>query len=203
MADKPNNADRPSKTDQPNKAPSKVEVIKATSDQLRGTLAAEMAADTTHFSEADKQLLKFHGLYEQENRDERRAARAEGGGKTYSFMLRTRLPGGHLTPEQYLVHDDLATRYANDTLRVTTRQCFQFHGLIKGDLKATLQALNAELVTSLGACGDVVRNVMCCPAPFEDPIRAQIEAVTRQISDHLLPRTRGLPRNLARQREGL
>jgi len=186
MADKPNKTDRPQKPDQPNK----VELIKASSDQLRGSVAAELASDSTHFAEADKQLLKFHGLYQQEDRDQRKAARADGGEKAYSFMLRTRLPGGHLTPAQYLVHDDLATRYANDTLRITTRQCFQFHGLIKGDLQATLQALNAELVTSLGACGDVVRNVMCCPAPVLDPIRHQIEAITRQISDHLLPRTR-------------
>jgi len=186
MADKPNKTDRPQKPDQPNK----VELIKASSDQLRGSVAAELASDSTHFAEADKQLLKFHGLYQQEDRDQRKAARADGGEKAYSFMLRTRLPGGHLTPAQYLVHDDLATRYANDTLRITTRQCFQFHGLIKGDLQATLQALNAELVTSLGACGDVVRNVMCCPAPVLDPIRHQIEAITHQISDHLLPRTR-------------
>jgi sulfite reductase (ferredoxin) len=105
-------------------------------------------------------------------------------------MLRTRLPGGHLSAEQYLVHDDIADRFANGTLRITTRQCFQFHGIIKGDLKSTLQELNDSLVTSLGACGDVVRNVVCCPAPIDDPIRRQIEEVTRRISDDLLPRTR-------------
>ena len=117
-------------------------------------------------------------------------AAAPKPGKTHSFMLRTKLPGGHLTPEQYLVHDDIADRYGNGTLRITTRQCFQFHGVLKGDLKASLQELNNTLVTSLGACGDVVRNVCCCPAPIDDPIRRQIEATTRQISDHLLPRTR-------------
>ena len=95
-------------------------------------------------------------------------------------MLRTRLPGGHLTPEQYLTHDALADTFANGTLRITTRQCFQFHGLLKGDLQSTLAGLNQVLVTSLAACGDVVRNVACCPAPYHDPIRRQIEAATRR-----------------------
>jgi sulfite reductase (ferredoxin) len=182
--------------------PSKVEVIKANSNNLRGDLAAGLENDGSGFDEQSVQLLKFHGLYQQENRDERKAARtaqtAEAQaaaltpkpGKSHIFMLRTKLPGGHLTPEQYLVHDDIADRYGNGTLRITTRQCIQFHGVLKGDLKATLQELNNMLVTSLGACGDVVRNVCCCPAPIDDPIRHQIEATTRQISDHLLPRTR-------------
>jgi sulfite reductase (ferredoxin) len=182
--------------------PNKVEEIKVNSNHLRGDLAAGLESDSTGFDEQGVQLLKFHGLYQQQNRDERKASRtaqvAEGPtevvapkpGKNHSFMLRTRLPGGHLTAEQYLVHDDIAGRYANGTLRITTRQCFQFHGIIKGELKFTLQELNDMLITSLGACGDVVRNVVCCPAPIEDPIRRQIEAVTHQISDHLLPRTR-------------
>ena len=187
--------------------PNKVEVIKANSDQLRGDLAAGLESDSSGFSEDGVQLLKFHGVYQQQNRDERKAARgaqtapAQDGtapveaaapkpGKNHSFMLRTKLPGGHLTADQYLVHDLIADRYANGTLRITTRQCFQFHGILKGELKASLQELNDMLVTSLGACGDVVRNVVCCPAPIDDPIRQQIEAVTHQISDHLLPRTR-------------
>ena len=192
MADKPTKAEKPSK----------VEVIKANSSQLRGDLAAGLENGSSGFDESSVQLLKFHGLYQQEDRDERKAARAATTpgtdteapapkpGKTHIFMLRTKLPGGHLTPEQYLVHDDIANRYGNGTLRITTRQCFQFHGVIKGDLKASLQELNNMLVTSLGACGDVVRNVCCCPAPADDPVRRQIEATTRQISDHLLPRTR-------------
>lgn len=182
--------------------PNKVEEIKASSNQLRGSIAGGLQDQTSGFDEQGAQLLKFHGLYQQENRDERKAARssqpsaagvnsaAGKPGKSHSFMLRTRLPGGRLTADQYLIHDDIADRYANGTLRITTRQCFQFHGLLKGDLQATLRELNALLITSLGACGDVVRNVVCCPAPLEDPIHAQIEQVTRQISDHLLPRTR-------------
>uniref|UniRef100_A0A7C1FF16 NADPH-dependent assimilatory sulfite reductase hemoprotein subunit n=1 Tax=Caldilinea aerophila TaxID=133453 RepID=A0A7C1FF16_9CHLR len=169
-------------------APSGVEVIKENSNYLRGTLAEQLHNDLDHFDESGKQLLKFHGLYQQHDRDQRKGARESE--KTYSFMLRTRIPGGLLTPEQYLVHDDLAQRYANGTLRVTTRQCFQFHGILKGDLQATIRELNEVLITSLGACGDVVRNVACCPAPYQDPVREQIQRVARSISDHLLPRTR-------------
>ena len=192
MAEKPTKAEKPSK----------VEVIKANSNQLRGDLAAGLENGSSGFDEPSTQLLKFHGLYQQEDRDERKAARAAATagtdteaaapkpGKTNIFMLRTKLPGGHLTPDQYLVHDDIADRYGNGTLRITTRQCFQFHGVLKGDIKASLQELNNTLVTTLGACGDVVRNVCCCPAPVDDPIRRQIEATTRQISDYLLPRTR-------------
>lgn len=210
MADQPHKPAKPNKPDKPNK----VEVIKENSDFLRGGLAAGLQSENSGFDEASTQLLKFHGLYQQENRDDRKTARtpqpaasetveaapavaadspaqpAARPGKSHSFMLRTRLPGGHLTAEQYLVHDDIANVYANGTLRITTRQCFQFHGIIKGDLKSTLRDLNDTLITSLGACGDVVRNVVCCPAPIDDPIRTQIQAVTRQISDHLLPRTR-------------
>lgn len=169
-------------------APSGVEAIKAASHHLRGTLAEQLHNSTDHFDESGKQLLKFHGLYQQDDRDQRKVARTAE--KTHSFMLRTRVPGGVLTAEQYLAHDDLAQRYANGALRITTRQCFQFHGILKGDLQATMRGLNDALITSLGACGDVVRNVACCPAPLHDPIRRQIQAVTRQISDHLLPRTR-------------
>ncbi|MCB9160268.1 MAG: NADPH-dependent assimilatory sulfite reductase hemoprotein subunit [Caldilineaceae bacterium] len=170
---------------------SKLETIKAASSNLRGDLAAEVDdTGTTHFDEAGKQLLKFHGLYQQDDRDARKDNRANGRDKAYSFMLRTRIPGGQLTADQYLVHDELADRFANHTLRITTRQCFQLHGVLKGDIKASIQALDQALITSLGACGDLVRNVMCCPAPVHDPIRAEIEQVTRAISDHLLPRTR-------------
>lgn len=171
--------------------PSSVEIIKAASNQLRGNLAADLENSSNHFDEAGKQLIKFHGLYQQDDRDQRKSARENSGGeKPYSFMLRLRLPGGSLTAEQYLVFDELADRYANGTLRITTRQAFQFHGVIKSDLKSTLRMINEQLITTLAACGDVVRNVVCCPAPFDDPVRRQIEDLTRQLSDHLLPRTR-------------
>ncbi|MCB0161030.1 MAG: NADPH-dependent assimilatory sulfite reductase hemoprotein subunit, partial [Caldilineaceae bacterium] len=149
---------------------SKLETIKAASSNLRGDLAAEVDdGDRSYFDEAGKQLLKFHGLYQQDDRDARKDNRANGRDKAYSFMLRTRIPGGQLTADQYLVHDELADRFANHTLRITTRQCFQLHGVLKGDIKASIQALDQALITSLGACGDLVRNVMCCPAPVHDP----------------------------------
>lgn len=177
--------------------PNRVEEIKANSDQLRGTLAADLENESSGFGEADKQLLKFHGLYQQENRDDRKTARtaeapATNGkpGKHHAFMLRLRLPGGAMRADQYLAFDRIADEFANGTLRITTRQTFQFHGVIKGELRPTLQAINDQLVTTLAACGDVVRNVVCCPAPLDDPIRRQIAEITRQISDHLLPRTR-------------
>jgi sulfite reductase (ferredoxin) len=181
-----NGAGKPPKPNKPNK----VEAIKAASNGLRGDLAVALENGTSGFDEANKVLIKFHGLYQQEDRDERKANRADRGAeKTHSFMLRMRLPGGQLTAEQYLACDELADRFANGTLRITTRQTFQYHGIVKGDLKPTMQALHDQLITTLAACGDVVRNVVCCPAPIDDPIRRQIAAVTRGISDHLLPRT--------------
>jgi sulfite reductase (ferredoxin) len=165
---------------------SKVEVVKEESHYLRGAIAADLGADTSHFDESGKQVLKFHGLYQQDDRDQRTAPRQ----RAYSFMVRSRIPGGQLTAEQYLAHDDLADRYANGTLRITTRQDFQLHGVLKGDLKVTLQGINDVLLTTLGACGDLVRNVMGCPIPSADPVHEEIQAIARRLSDHLSPRTR-------------
>ncbi|MSP13635.1 MAG: NADPH-dependent assimilatory sulfite reductase hemoprotein subunit [Chloroflexi bacterium] len=164
---------------------SKVEKIKEDSRYLRGTVAEELQKDTDHFSEADYQILKFHGMYQQDDRDVR--VRKD---KVYSFMIRTKLPGGRLTAEQYLAHDDLATQYGNSTLRITTRQGFQLHGIVKGDLKQTLRELNESMVTTLGACGDVVRNTVCCPAPTADRAQSQIQAFAQRISDHMLPHSK-------------
>lgn len=158
------------------------ESIKANSGGLRGTLPVELANAEDHFSGAAKALLKFHGIYEQHDRDKRRQ-------KDYSFMIRTKVPGGQLTAEQYLTHDRLASQYANDTLRITTRQCFQFHGVLKGDLRETLLTLNQAFVTTLGACGDIVRNVMACPAPTRDPQRQAVQDFALHLSDALFPRT--------------
>lgn len=165
---------------------SKIETIKEGSHQLRGTLAADLGDDDDHFSVSGKQVLKFHGIYQQDDRDRRQGPRQ----RSYFFMVRSRIPAGRLTAEQYLAHDDLATAYANGTLRITTRQGFQLHGVLKGDLKPTLTAINEALLTTLGACGDLVRNVMACPLPSADPVRIEIQAVARRISDHLSPRTR-------------
>lgn len=169
---------------------SPVEGVKEQSRGLRGDLAAQLAEDTTHFSDAGAQLLKFHGTYQQEDRDRRRAQRGTDAEPAHQFMVRCKIPGGVLTGPQYLVIDELADRFGNGTLRVTTRQGNQFHGVLKGDLKNTIRAVNDALVTTLGACGDVVRNVVSCPAPLEGGLREEVLRVARRVSDHLLPRTR-------------
>src|SRR5438067_4504077 len=169
---------------------SPVEKVKERSHGLRGDLAAELAQRTTHVSDESAQLLKFHGTYQQEDRDQRRERRGTDSEAAHQFMVRCKLPGGVLTGEQYLAIDELADRYGNGTLRVTTRQGNQFHGVLKGDLKATIRSVNDALVTTLGACGDVVRNVVSCPAPLSGGLREQVVSVARRLSDHLLPRTR-------------
>src|SRR5260370_5167003 len=169
---------------------SPVENVKEESRGLRGSLADELAGAAGQFSDASAQLLKFHGTYQQEDRDQRRALRGTDAEASHQFMVRCKIPGGALTGEQYLVIDDLADRYGNGTLRVTTRQRNQFHGVLKGDLKATIRSVNDVLVTTLGACGDVVRNVISCPAPLRGGLREEVLRVARQVSDHLLPRTR-------------
>ena len=171
-------------------AGSKVEHIKAESHHLRGQIAEELAQDTRRFSDPQVQLMKFHGIYQQENRDVRQERKAVGEEKAYQFMARTRIPGGRITAEQYLVHDDLAGRYANGTLRITTRQGFQLHGVLKGVLAPTIKAINDALLTTLAACGDVNRNVMACPAPVGDCAHRQVENISQRIAQHLTPRSR-------------
>src|SRR5438067_4949816 len=170
---------------------SKVEHIKINSNHLRGQIAEELAQDTTRFSEDQVQLIKFHGMYQQEDRDVRQS-RNKGAGmeKAYQFMVRSRIPGGALTAEQYLVEDDLAGRYANGTLRITTRQGFQLHGILKGDLHATLHSINESLLSTLSACGDVNRNVMACPAPSANRAQAKVQEIAHQIAMHLAPHSR-------------
>ncbi|HEU0016108.1 MAG TPA: NADPH-dependent assimilatory sulfite reductase hemoprotein subunit [Longimicrobium sp.] len=169
---------------------SEVERVKLESHGLRGTLAEELESETTHLSEVGKTLIKFHGSYEQEDRDQRKERKRAGMEPAYSFMIRSKLPGGVLDAQQYLVHDDLADRYGNGTLRITTRQGFQFHGVLKGSLRGTIHDLNEALVTTLGACGDVVRNVVSCPAPVAGGFRREAYEMARRLSDETLPATR-------------
>lgn len=170
---------------------SAVEGVKTQSQQLRGTIAGELGQESDHFSDASKQLLKFHGTYQQEDRDARKNRKREGTGKHYMFMVRCRIPGGRLTAEQYLAIDDLAGKFANGTLRFTTRQGIQLHGVLKGHLKETIAGINHSLLTTLGACGDVERNVMACPAPHhQDGIHAQLQETATRLALHLAPRTR-------------
>jgi sulfite reductase (ferredoxin) len=168
---------------------SKVEGIKARSTYLRGNIAAELAEPSSRFDDADGQLLKFHGVYQQEDRDKRKSRRAEGHEKAYMFMVRSKIPGGALTPDQYLVEDSLSDRYGNGTLRITTRQGIQHHSVLKGDLKPHIAAINEALLTTLAACGDVARNFMACPAPIHDRGHAAVQEVARQLADHLAPHT--------------
>ncbi|MBV9123281.1 MAG: NADPH-dependent assimilatory sulfite reductase hemoprotein subunit [Planctomycetes bacterium] len=170
---------------------SAVEGIKEGSRQLRGTINDEILKDTDHFSEQDKQLLKFHGTYQQEDRDTRKSRKKEGVGKHYMFMVRCKIPGGRLTAPQYLAVERLAEAYGNGTLRFTTRQGIQLHGVLKSHLKDTIAGINECLLTTLGACGDVERNVMACPAPhYHDGVHQQLQDTARVIATHLAPRSK-------------
>ncbi|HWB71879.1 MAG TPA: NADPH-dependent assimilatory sulfite reductase hemoprotein subunit [Egibacteraceae bacterium] len=168
---------------------SKVERIKAAGDLLRGTLAEELDNGEDRFGGDSTQLLKFHGIYQQDDRDVRKERAKRGLGPDHSCMVRASIPGGRLSAEQYLVMDRLADDVGNGTLRVTTRQGIQYHFTRKGDLRTLIGTLNANLVTTLAACGDVVRNLMCCPAPLADRERADLQHLTRQLSRHLKPAT--------------
>ena len=168
-----------------------VERIKAASRHLRGTIVESLADPVTGgLREDDQQLIKFHGSYQQDDRDqreERRLARLE---PAYSFMIRTRLPGGVCTPAQWLALDGLAGRYGNGTLRLTTRQAFQLHGVIKTDLKRAIATMNQALVDSIAACGDVNRNVLASPNPYASAVHDEVYAWAVRLSKHLMPRTR-------------
>jgi sulfite reductase (NADPH) hemoprotein beta-component len=169
---------------------SKNEGIKEGSQYLRGTIREGLGEVITGaLDDDDTQLTKFHGIYQQDDRDlrpERRKKRVE---KAFLFMARVRVPGGVATPAQWLEMDRIADDYANHTLRLTTRQAFQFHGLIKSNLKTTIGAINACLLDTLAACGDVNRNVMASPNPYQSGAHAAALDLARRISDHLTPRT--------------
>ncbi len=174
----------------PTPALSEVEHIKARSNLLRGTLAESLADPLTGaIAPADTQLIKFHGSYQQDDRDIREERRQQKLEPAYSFMLRTRLPGGVCTPKQWLVLDELARTYANGTLRLTTRQAFQLHGVLKGDMKRTIQGMSTVLLDSIAACGDVNRNVMCNPNPVDSRAHEVVHQWAVRLSEHLLPKT--------------
>ncbi|WP_070987557.1 assimilatory sulfite reductase (NADPH) hemoprotein subunit [Halofilum ochraceum] len=166
------------------------ERIKHDSNFLRGTIEQGLADEVTGaIAESDTKLLKFHGSYMQDDRDVRAARQKKKLEPAYSFMIRLRMPAGVCTPQQWLALDDIATRHANGTLRITTRQTFQYHGVIKRDLKTTMRAINDTLLDTIAACGDVNRNVMCSPNPYASEIHSEVFEWSKRISDHLLPRT--------------
>ncbi|WP_147654141.1 assimilatory sulfite reductase (NADPH) hemoprotein subunit [Vulcaniibacterium gelatinicum] len=168
-----------------------VEDIKRTSRGLRGTLRASLADPVTGaLAEADQTLIKYHGSYQQDDRDLREERRRQKLEPAYQFMVRTRTPGGVLTPAQWLRLDGIATAYAERGLRITTRQAIQFHGVVKRELKTTMQALHAALLDTIAACGDVVRNVAVGANPHLSGVHAEVHALAAALSAHLLPRTR-------------
>jgi sulfite reductase beta subunit-like hemoprotein len=171
--------------------PSAAEGIKEESRGLRGTIAEEIAAPEARggLSEGAYTLLKFHGTYEQHDRDTATARKQAGQDKDWSFMVRVRAPAGRLTAAQWLALDALAGTHADGTLRLTTRQGVQFHGVLRKDLKPTIAGIHAGLMTTLAACGDVVRNVITTPAPRRDALHARLEAEAFHLSSALLPRT--------------
>lgn len=177
----------------------KNELLKAADPTLGGTIAralADPAAD--RFSDDDEQFLKFHGIYQQDDRDKRKT------GKEYIFMIRGRIPGGIVKPEQYQVFDELASRYGNGTLRITTRQSFQWHGVVKRGLGPLMKGIHDALSTTIAACGDVVRNVMAPPTPATGPLTERVLADAAVLSGELAPTTKayhqiwvdGVPLNL-------
>ena len=170
---------------------SKAEAVKQQSRQLRGHIARDLADMTVPFDKEEYSLLKFHGVYQGYDRDSATSLKQRGESKIWQFMVRVRIPGGRLTAGQYLALDALADRYADGSLRITARQSIQFHGVVKAGLKATIAEVNAALLTTLAACGDVVRTVTTVPAPIRDLVHRRLEADARRLSTHLLPRTRG------------
>ncbi|MBE9120269.1 sulfite reductase, ferredoxin dependent [Tychonema sp. LEGE 07199] len=166
--------------------PSKSEGLKERSHYLREPIATEILQETTHFSEEGLQILKFHGSYQQDNRDNR----VKGQEKDYQFMLRTRNPGGFVPPELYLTLDKLSEEYGNHTLRVTTRQGFQVHGVLKKNLKAVFSSIIQNMGSTLGACGDLNRNVMAPPAPYKNrPEYEYALQYANNVADLLAPQT--------------
>jgi sulfite reductase (ferredoxin) len=171
--------------------PSAVEGFKTASDYLRGDIAKELVDGAAGFGKGSVQLLKNHGTYQQDDREQRKSREGAKSVREISFMIRTCVPGGKLTAAQLLSALDMGDELGNGTIRLTTRQTIQHHGVVKGDLKAFMQKVHANQMTTLAACGDVERNIMCCPAPIHgDSVREQMQAKLDELARHLAPRTR-------------
>jgi len=167
------------------------ELIKANSNLLRGTLEQSITDELTgSLSPEDAQISKFHGFYEQDDRDLRQQRVQRYLEPDYSFMLRARLPGGVCTPAQWLAIDDISTRLGNGSIRLTTRQTFQYHGILKRNLKPLIQQINKAMIDSIGGCGDINRNVMCNPNSQQSALHTEVYAWAQKISEHLKPNSR-------------
>jgi len=168
---------------------SKVEALKEASRYLYQHVAEGVADGSTHFSEDAATILKFHGSYQQDDRDVRTQLKREGKEKAFDFMVRVGMPGGKCTAAQYLAIDGLATSVGNGSLRITTRQEIQLHGVLKTDLASTIRAINEALLSTLATCGDVKRNTLCCPAPIRDAVRDAMQADADRFTVHFSPRS--------------
>ncbi|MHC5539202.1 NADPH-dependent assimilatory sulfite reductase hemoprotein subunit, partial [Singulisphaera rosea] len=168
--------------------PSKVEAIKVASQYLHTYIADEARNGETHFTEDAATVLKFHGSYQQDDRDVRTLLKREGKEKAFQFMVRIRIVGGKLNAEQFLASDRLAHAFGNETLRITTRQEFQLYGVSKDDLPTTIRRINEMLLSTLAACGDVERNVLSCPAPICDSVRDAMQDDADRFAAHCAPR---------------
>ena len=170
--------------------PSANEGIKDRSNFLRGTIAEGLQdLSTGGLSGDDQQLIKFHGSYQQDDRDLRAARRKHKLEKAYSFMIRIRVPGGVSTPQQWIEMDRMASQFGNETFKLTTRQAYQLHGVIKTNLKRTIKEINATAMDTIAACGDVNRNVMCNTNPDASALHGEVLRLSQEISAHLTPAT--------------
>jgi sulfite reductase (NADPH) hemoprotein beta-component len=168
-----------------------VEDIKAASRHLRGTLEEGLQDPLTGaIAAADTQVSKFHGIYQQDDRDIRSERKRQKLEPAYSFMIRARIPGGLLTTLQWLGLDDIATTYANQSIRLTTRQAIQYHGVVKRKLKQTVAGINRAALDTIAACGDVNRNVMSPPLPALSSVHREVQNYAEKLSEHLMPKSR-------------
>lgn len=172
----------------------KNEGIKESSDGLRGTIGSELEDnESIKFSSDNQQILKFHGIYQQDDRDKRKELMKAKLEKDYSFMIRTKNPGGgNISPNQWLIMDDITNKWANPTLRITTRECFQFHGIGKKNLKKLVNTLNKSLITSYGACGDIVRNTVASPiSDIREDFNYDAQSLAKEIDKQTLAKSKG------------
>jgi sulfite reductase (ferredoxin) len=174
-------------TDTPKLSP--VESIKEESRFLKGTISEEIADSTDHFNASNIQLLKFHGTYQQDDRDSRADRKKAGLGKAFSMMVRLRIPGGRISSDQFLSMLDLCEEMGNSTMKITTRQTIQLHGVVKDHLRPTIHRINEIALSTLAACGDVNRNIMCCPAKRVGNVHAELERLTDELTEAMAPKT--------------
>ena len=170
---------------------SAVERIKQAGDALRGTIEGGLKEEITGaISEDDQALIKFHGMYQQDDRDRREERAEKKLERLYTFMIRLRLPGGFLTASQWLAAQDIAGTYATGIIKITTRQTVQLHGLIKSEIRPTIAAFNEAKLDSVATCGDINRNVICAAHPLQSPIHAKVHAYAGRISELLMPKSK-------------